>query len=51
MRIESLLVLFLIGSSGCSLLAPSDSELSGTWGVGGQAGLYLRQQLSQKHEM
>lgn len=34
-RIESLIVLALIGSPACSLLAPSDSELSGSWGVGG----------------
>ena len=39
MRIESVLALFLISGSGCSLLAPSDSELSGDWGVGGQGGL------------
>jgi Concanavalin A-like lectin/glucanases superfamily len=37
-RIESLVGLFLIGSSGCSLLAPSDAELSGAWGVGGRGG-------------
>jgi hypothetical protein len=33
---ESLVVLFLVSGSRCSLLAPSESELSGAWGVGGQ---------------
>jgi len=34
-RIESLVVFVLLGGSACSLLAPSDGELSGSWGVGG----------------
>jgi hypothetical protein len=37
-RIESLVVLFVISSSGCSLIAPGDSELSGAWGLGGRGG-------------
>lgn len=34
-RTQSLLLLFLSGSSGCSLLAPGDAELSGGRGLGG----------------
>lgn len=35
MRTHPLFVFLLIGSSACSLLAPSDADLSGDWGAGG----------------